>query len=96
MNKRQIIVAIASLFFVSGSFAAENVDTAAAKKAAVEACTAGATEKYGSAQAISKPRKKSVGRTRGYGVKMRVGKKKKTINCIASSDGAVSFFSGSF
>jgi len=96
MKKCQITLAIASLFFVSGSFAADNVATAAAKKAAVEACTAQATEKYGNAEAVSKARKKSVGRSRGYGIKMRVGKRKKTINCLASSDGSVSFFSGSF
>ncbi len=95
MNRSQISLAIASLVLVSSSFAADDVKTDAAKKAAVEACSVEATEKYGAAEVASKPRKKKVGRTSGYGIKMNVGSKNKAVSCIASSDGTVTFFNGS-
>jgi len=95
MNRSQISLAIASLVLVSSSYAAADVQTDAAKKAAVEACTIAATEKYGVAEVASKARKKKVGRTSGYGIKLNVGSKKKAVSCIASSDGTVTFFNGS-
>ena len=60
-----------------------------AKQAAVDACLAEAEKRYGSAEAISKPKKYSGGGKSSYQVKLEVGAKNKEVKCVTLRNGKI-------
>ncbi|MEM8500920.1 MAG: hypothetical protein AAF542_23100 [Pseudomonadota bacterium] len=59
-----------------------------AKQAAVDACLVEAEKRYGSAKAISKPKKYSGGKS-SYQVKLEVGGKNKEVKCVTLRGGKI-------
>jgi len=95
MNTLRNTIIIAGLLVAAGSFAEEQAETDAVQQAASKTCLSVAKENYGAAEIVSSPKKKRIGRTKGYGFKLEVGEKGKKVNCVASSDGATMFYTGS-
>jgi hypothetical protein len=95
MNTLRSTVIVAGLLVAAGSFAEEQAEIDTVKQAASETCLSAAQENYGAAEIVSKPKKRRIGRTKGYGFKLAVGEKGKKVNCVASSDGATMFYTGS-
>jgi hypothetical protein len=95
MNTLRNTVIVAGLLVAAASFAEEQAETDAVKQAASEICLSAAQQSYGAAEIVSSPKKRRIGRTKGYGFKLEVGEKGKKVNCVASSDGATMFYTGS-
>lgn len=95
MNALRNTVIVAGLLLAASSFAEEQTETDAVKQAASETCLSAAQENYGAAEIVSNPKKRRIGRVKGYGFKLEVGAKSKKVNCVASSDGATMFYTGS-
>ena len=94
MNTTRIVIIAVTLCLSNTSFSAEQSEVDEMNQTALETCLDAARENYGSAEVVSKPKMKKIGRTRGYAVKMKVGAAKKTINCLADRDGETMFFKG--
>jgi len=96
MNTFRVLAAIVFVSLSTGSIAGAEGDTEIdkIKQAAVDRCMSAAKERYGAAQAPSKPRKATISSKKGYKMSMKVGEKsKKKVVCHASNNGEVSFYS---
>ena len=91
MKTMQSALILAGLCLSANGFAAQPTDVEKAKQDALNTCLAKATAHYGSAIASSKPKKKKVGKMRGYAVTLKVGKAKK-MRCLADANGKTIFF----
>ena len=94
MNTTRLALVVASLWLSGSIFAAEQTDVDATIQAAQETCLDAARANYGSAEVVSKPTKKSIGRTKGYAVEMLVGVRKKPVNCLADGNAKTTFYVG--
>ena len=83
---------LAGLCLSANSFAAQPTDVEQAKQDALTTCLAKATAHYGSATASSKPKKKKIGKMKGYSVTLKVGKAKETRRCLADANGETIFY----
>ena len=83
MNAIQTTLVLTGLCLFASSHAAQPEDADAVKQAALDVCLAKATERYGSASARSKPKKKTIGKMRGYQVTLKVGQFGKSVHCLA-------------
>ena len=94
MKAIQTALILTGLCLSTAIFAAQPMDKEAAKQAALDICLAEATERYGTASAVSKPKKKRIGKMSGYRVTLKVGKSNKSIHCLADANGETSFYTG--
>ena len=94
MNTIRIAIVVTCLCLSGRSLSAEQTEGEAAKQAARETCITDAQERYGSAEIISEPKKKTFGRRRGYGFEMQVGEQNKRMNCFADRKGSTMFYGG--
>lgn len=95
MKAIQTALILAGLCVSSTGFAAQPIDKEAAKQAALDTCLAKAKERYGSAFTNSKPKKRKVGKIRGYSYILRVGNRNKKMVCVADANGETIIFAGS-
>lgn len=71
------------------SIADDDAKVDAAKQATSDSCLKEAQERYGSATALSDPRRYSKSGMRGYSIDLEVGKNKKKVRCIMQKNGKI-------
>lgn len=84
----------ALVLLLAMSVAAESDSKEQVKDAAREACVAAAVKRYGDGTAKQKAYRKKIGKVKGYAFRMRVGARKKEVNCLADAKGEAIFFRG--
>lgn len=92
-NVRRVVLVFA-LSATAATFADDLSDVEKKKLKAENLCVVEAKERYGAAEAITKPRKKKIGRVKGYALKIKVGAARKTVNCLVGKDGEFVFYQG--
>ncbi len=92
MKTIQTALLVISVALAATSFAAQPANTEVAKKAARDTCLAQAKETYGSATTNTKPKRKKIGKVKGYSFNLKVGERNRKIKCLADANGETIFY----